>query len=107
MYPSRKLVLMILVLVCGAIASSAIAQSTTFVYDADGHFLNTICDPRACVSCAVGTMANGCGGTLNCGCGIGQVCSGGVCQPKPVICRSGTYDKCGDGKCYTASQSCP
>lgn len=49
------------------------------------------CTPRACPASQCGTLPNGCGGTLNCGCPSGQTCSDGSCVPVgcvPTTCAA-------------------
>jgi Zinc dependent phospholipase C len=62
-----------------------------------------ICTPVTSCYGMCGTFSNGCGGSRVCSCSSGQACVAEVCQ---VACRAGTYDKCGDGRCYSASQGC-
>jgi hypothetical protein len=37
------------------------------------------CTPKTCPTGVCGQISNGCGGTLNCTCGTGQICSNGQC----------------------------
>jgi hypothetical protein len=61
-----------------------------------------VCDPTgSCcspVSCgnSCGTVSNGCGGMMSCGCGMNQVCySGQCCTPNGNPCSPNCYDNCG------------
>jgi len=60
------------------------------------------CVPTTCAAAGAecGTIADGCGGTLNCGgCGANQQCISNFCE---VSCPSGKIDCCGDGVCRSA-----
>jgi hypothetical protein len=50
------------------------------------------CTPRACPAApSCGTLPDGCGGTLNCGCPSGQACNNGTCQTPgcvPTTCEA-------------------
>lgn len=53
------------------------------------------CTPATCPPTACGSVPDGCGGTLNCGCPADQIClRSGACQPCTVTC-SGTPQACG------------
>lgn len=62
-----------------------------------------VCVPSGSCAGVCGSISDGCGGTLSCSCAADQTCNNGTCQ---LVCRPGTYDKCGDGFCYTAKQAC-
>ena len=53
------------------------------------------CTPATCPPTACGSLPDGCGGTLSCGCPANQIClRSGVCQPCTVTC-TGTPVACG------------
>jgi hypothetical protein len=53
------------------------------------------CTPATCPPTACGSVPDGCGGTLRCGCPANQIClRSGVCQPCTVTC-TGTLAQCG------------
>ena len=53
------------------------------------------CEPGKCAPTACGSVPDGCGGTLSCGCPANQIClRSGVCQPCTVTC-TGTPAECG------------
>jgi hypothetical protein len=78
-----------------------------------------VCAPATCTGSACGTMQDGCGGTLSCGCPPGQVCNGGgaCCTPDAFACTGQTCGTASDGcggwvtcgpacPCLTPAQAC-
>jgi hypothetical protein len=56
----------------------------------------TACTKRPCPATACGSQPDGCGGTLQCGCGAKQLCVEGACR---------TCDVCGSGCAFTSVQA--
>lgn len=60
------------------------------------------CEPLECPGDnTCGVFADGCGGTLDCGCSDGEACVNGTCQDVDCV-----PDTCGDLTCTTISDGC-
>jgi hypothetical protein len=53
------------------------------------------CTPRTCPTGPCGSMSDGCGGTLRCGCPANQICVDGACQDCTVNCGAQDPVACG------------